>query len=88
MAWQDVYGLGHEAEMRHYSIQITVADERDAPLSDSTLKEVHSWGRVNQASEQMVLGEAAIAMPLLVSPACHQGLPLSRQARQLANVFA
>jgi deoxyhypusine synthase len=36
--------LGHEAEMHRYSIQITVADERDGALSGSTLKEAHSWG--------------------------------------------
>ncbi len=79
--------LGHEAEMHHYSIQITVADERDGALSGSTLKEAHSWGKVNQASEQMVFCEATIAMPLIVSGAYHRTLQLHRRARRLNTLL-
>ncbi len=41
--------LGFETSMHKYTIQITVADERDGALSGSTLKEAHSWGKVNKA---------------------------------------
>lgn len=37
--------LGYEEEMHRYTVQITVADERDGALSGSTLKEAHSWGK-------------------------------------------
>ena len=80
--------LGHDAEMHKYAIQITVADERDGALSGSTLKEAHSWGKVNQASEQMVFCEATIAMPLIASTAYHRSLPLGRQAREWNRLFA
>ena len=59
--------------MHKYAIQITVADERDGGLSGSTLKEAHSWGKVDGGNEQMVFSEATIAMPLLVSYAYHKG---------------
>jgi deoxyhypusine synthase len=65
--------LAHEAEMHKYAIQITVADERDGGLSGSTLKEAHSWGKVDTGSEQMVYAEATIAMPLVAGYAYHQG---------------
>jgi deoxyhypusine synthase len=73
--------------MHRYSIQITVADERDGALSGSTLKEAHSWGKVNKASEQMVYCEATIAMPLLVNSAYHSKCWQERLAKQLATTF-
>ncbi|MBN2517926.1 MAG: deoxyhypusine synthase [Candidatus Altiarchaeota archaeon] len=59
--------LGKEGKMHKYAVQITVADERDGALSGSTLKEAHSWGKVDSGSEQMVFCEATIALPLLAS---------------------
>jgi len=64
--------LGKEVNMHKYAIQITVADERDGGLSGSTLKEAHSWGKVDVGSEQMVFSEATIGFPLLVSYAYHK----------------
>jgi len=64
--------LGKNANMHKYAIQITVADERDGGLSGSTLKEAHSWGKVDEGSEQMVFSEATIAFPLLASYAYHK----------------
>ncbi len=64
--------LGKNATMHKYAIQITVADERDGGLSGSTLKEAHSWGKVDEGSEQMVFSEATIALPLLASYAYHK----------------
>ncbi|KYC54404.1 MAG: deoxyhypusine synthase-like protein [Candidatus Methanofastidiosum methylothiophilum] len=65
--------LGKQVNMHKYAVQITVADERDGALSGSTLKEAHSWGKVDSGSEQMVYAEATIAMPLIVSYAYHKG---------------
>ena len=65
--------LEEEADMHKYAIQITVADERDGGLSGSTLKEAHSWGKVDTGSEQMVFAEATLAMPLIAGYAYHQG---------------
>lgn len=65
--------LGKDVEMHKYAIQLTVADERDGALSGSTLKEAHSWGKVDEGFEQMVYGEATINMPLIVSYAYHKG---------------
>lgn len=65
--------LGEKATMHKYAVQITVADERDGGLSGSTLKEAHSWGKVDDTYEQMVFSEATIALPLIASFAYHQG---------------
>jgi Deoxyhypusine synthase len=59
--------------MHKYAIQITVADERDGGLSGSTLKEAHSWGKVDTGNTQMVFSEATIAFPLIVSYAYKKG---------------
>ena len=72
--------LGHEVDMHKYAIQITVADERDGGLSGSTLKEAHSWGKVEEGAEQMVYAEATLAFPLLASYAYHQGNWKQRKA--------
>ena len=65
--------LGRTVPMHKYAVQITVADERDGALSGSTLREAHSWGKVDAGSEQMVFGEATILFPLLASYAYHKG---------------
>lgn len=62
---------GKKIDMHKYAIQVTVADERDGGLSGSTLREAHSWGKVNNDYEQMVFAEATIAVPLIASYAYH-----------------
>jgi deoxyhypusine synthase len=74
--------ITNNAAMHKYAIQITVADERDGGLSGSTLKEAHSWGKVDQDFEQMVFSEATIAAPLIASYAYHKG---SWKAREEKN---
>lgn len=64
--------LGENVHLHKYAIQVTVADERDGGLSGSTLKEAHSWGKVDEEFEQMVFSEATIAVPLIVSYAYHR----------------
>ena len=64
--------LGKEVPMHKYAIQITVADERDGALSGSTLKEAHSWGKIDEGMVQMVFSEATIAFPLIASYAYHR----------------
>lgn len=78
--------LGSEADMHKYAVQITVADERDGGLSGSTLKEAHSWGKVEQGAEQMVFAEATLAFPLLASYAYHQGSWKTRKEKNF-NAF-
>lgn len=78
--------LEEEADMHKYAVQITVADERDGGLSGSTLKEAHSWGKVETGSEQMVFAEATVAMPLLAGYAYHQGNWKQRSAKKF-NAF-
>ena len=74
--------LGHDVHMHKYAIQITVADVRDGALSSSTLKEAHSWGKVDSGREQMVYSEATLAVPLIVGYAYHKGSWRQRAARQ------
>lgn len=64
--------LGFDVPMHKYAIQITVADERDGGLSGSTLREANSWGKVDQAAEQMIYGEATVLFPLLAGYAYHR----------------
>ncbi|HXX57156.1 MAG TPA: deoxyhypusine synthase [Thermodesulfovibrionales bacterium] len=80
--------LGKESGMHKYAVQITVADERDGGLSGSTLKEAHSWGKVDDVYEQMVFSEATLAFPLLASYAYHKGSWKKRGARRLNRLFA
>ncbi len=79
--------LGFETSMHKYTIQITVADERDGALSGSTLKEAHSWGKVDKATEQMVFSEATVAFPLIAGYAYGKGNWRSRKAHRLAQLF-
>ncbi len=64
--------IGKKVHMHKYAVQITVADERDGGLSGSTLKEAHSWGKVDKGAEQLVFSEATVAFPLLASYAYHK----------------
>ncbi len=79
--------LEGEADMHKYAIQITVADERDGGLSGSTLQEAHSWGKVEQESEQMVFAEATLAMPLIAGYAYHKGSWKKRQHKDFNAVL-
>ncbi|WP_297041825.1 deoxyhypusine synthase family protein, partial [Thermosynechococcus sp. OHK43] len=74
--------------MHKYAIQVTVADERDGALSGSTLREAHSWGKVNKNVEQMVFSEATIAFPLIAGYAYGKGGWRDRPARQFAQLFS
>jgi deoxyhypusine synthase len=78
--------LGREVSMHKYALQVTVADERDGGLSGSTLKEAHSWGKVDEGAEQIVFSEATIAVPLITSFAYHSGRWRSRSQREF-NAF-
>ena len=75
------------AAMHKYAIQITVADERDGGLSGSTLKEAHSWGKVDQDFEQMVFSEATIAAPLIASYAYHKGSWKNRKEKNFNKIL-
>jgi len=79
--------LGKNAGMHKYAVQITVADERDGGLSGSTLKEAHSWGKVDSGNEQMVFCEATIALPLIVSYAYHSGAWKTRKPKEYGKIF-
>ena len=79
--------LGYEVSMHKYAIQITVADLRDGALSSSTLKEAHSWGKVDSGLEQMVYCEATLAVPLIVGYGYHKGSWRTRAARQWNQVL-
>ncbi len=74
--------LGKPSPMHKYAVQITVADERDGGLSGSTLKEAHSWGKVDTSNTQMVYSEATIALPILASYVYHRGSWKGRQPRR------
>jgi len=80
--------LGVNAPMHKYAVQLTVADERDGALSGSTLKEAHSWGKVDEGFEQMVYGEATITFPLLVSYEYHKGSWKHRKPKKLNTIFS
>lgn len=71
------------AKMHKYAIQITVADVRDGGLSGSTIKEAHSWGKVDTKFEQMVYSEATIALPLITSYAYHNNGWKNREEKRL-----
>jgi deoxyhypusine synthase len=79
--------LEKDSNMHKYAIQITVADERDGGLSGSTLKEAHSWGKVDEGSEQMVFSEATIALPILASYVYHRGNWKNRKNKNFNNLL-
>jgi deoxyhypusine synthase len=77
--------LGEEVPMHQYTVQITVADERDGALSGSTLREAHSWGKIDTTYEQMVFSEATLAMPLLGGAIYHAGHWKKRKPKRYAE---
>lgn len=79
--------LGKPSRMHKYAIQITVADERDGALSGSTLREAHSWGKIQDSAEQMVFCEATLAVPILVSYVYHKAAWEARREKRLAGRF-
>jgi deoxyhypusine synthase len=79
--------IGNEAPMHKYAVQVTVADVRDGALSGSTLKEAHSWGKVETTFEQMVFSEATVAVPLIAGYAYHKGAWKTRAARRWAQLL-
>ena len=79
--------LGEDTKMHKYAIQITVADERDGALSGSTLKEAHSWGKVDSHYEQMVFSEATIAFPMVASYVYHRCEWKGRKEKKFAKML-
>ena len=79
--------LGEESSMHKYAVQITVADVRDGACSSSTLKEAHSWGKVNTLYEQMVYAEATSVLPLIISYVYHKRSWEDRFQKQLNKIF-
>jgi deoxyhypusine synthase len=79
--------LKKEVPMHKYAIQITLADERDGGLSGSTLREAHSWAKVDKEFEQMVFSEATIALPLIASYAYHKGNWRNRSPKNLTEIL-
>jgi deoxyhypusine synthase len=77
--------LGYDMPMHKYTIQITVADERDGALSGSTLKEAGSWGKVDPENEQMVFCEATIGWPIATSYVYHTNPHRRLPAKDLAK---
>lgn len=80
--------LGVNSPMHKYAVQLTVADERDGALSGSTFKEASSWGKVDQALEQMVFSEATLTFPLLASYAYHKGNWKKRKPKKFNQIFS
>ncbi len=79
--------LGFDVDMHKYAVQITVADVRDGALSSSTLEEAHSWGKVEQGTEQMVFGEATTLFPLLAGYAYHQRASQERRGFRFSKLL-
>lgn len=79
--------LGEEVPMHKYTVQLTVADERDGALSGSTLKEAHSWGKVGLTYEQMVFSEASATLPLMAGAAYHGGGWKRRRRRNYTKLL-
>jgi deoxyhypusine synthase len=80
--------LDESVNMHKYAIQITLADERDGGLSGSTIKEGHSWGKVDHGFEQMVFCEATIAFLLIASYAYYRDSWKKRLPKNYNRVLA
>lgn len=74
--------------MHKYAVQITVADVRDGACSSSTLREAHSWGKVEGTAEQMVYSEATVALPLIASYVYHKASWKRRTKKDFNNFLA
>jgi deoxyhypusine synthase len=79
--------LGEDSSMHKYAVQITVADARDGACSSSTLKEAHSWGKVNTLYEQMVYAEATSVLPLIISYVYNRRGWEGRNRRKFNKIF-
>ncbi|MBN2455630.1 MAG: deoxyhypusine synthase [Sedimentisphaerales bacterium] len=79
--------LGQAVQMHKYAVQITVADARDGACSGSTLREARSWGKVDEASEQMVYAEATSVLPLIISYVYHKRCWQDRKQRGWNKLF-
>jgi len=79
--------LGSPVQMHKYAVQITVADVRDGACSSSTLKEAHSWGKVDNQYEQMVYAEASSVLPLIVNYVYHKHYWQNRAKQQWNKIF-
>ncbi len=77
--------LGKEVPMHKYAVQITTADERDGGCSGSTLKEAHSWGKVDDKRTQMLYAEATLVVPIIASYAYKKGAWKNRTGMNLAS---
>jgi deoxyhypusine synthase len=71
--------------MHKYAIQITVADVRDGALSGSTLKEAHSWGKVDFPNTEMIYSEVAVAFPIIAAYVYQK--VKDRKPRNWAKIF-
>jgi deoxyhypusine synthase len=80
--------LGMPAKMHKYAVQITVADERDGALSGSTLREAHSWGKIESGAEQMIFAEATLALPNLASYVYHKKHWQARAEKRWNKIFS
>ena len=76
--------LGKNVPMHKYAVQITTADERDGGCSGSTLKEAHSWGKVDDKRTQMLYAEATLVVPLIASYAYSKGVWKGRKPMNFA----
>ena len=79
--------LGSPVQMHKYAVQITVADVRDGACSSSTLKEAHSWGKVDNQYEQMVYAEASSVLPIIVNYTYHKNYWQNRAKQQWNKIF-
>jgi len=79
--------LGYEVPMHKYTLQLTVADERDGALSGSTLEEAHSWGKVGLTYEQMVYTEASATLPLMAGAVYHGNTWKKRKPRNYTTML-
>jgi deoxyhypusine synthase len=79
--------LGKDVPMHKYAVHLTVADPRDGACSSSTLKEAGSWGKVNEAYEQMVFAEATTVLPLMASYVYKKGAWKKRKRKELSKMF-
>jgi deoxyhypusine synthase len=77
--------MGYPVAMHKYAVQITVADVRDGACSSSTLREAHSWGKVDTENEQMVYAEATTVWPIIAGYAYQKGSWKDRGCTEYAH---
>ncbi len=79
--------LSREPRMHSYAIKVTVTDEHDGSLSGSTLREAHSWGKVEYETEQVVYAEVTMALPIMASYVYHRSKGRGRRGRRLGDAL-